>query len=192
MAERPGIIVYFDLLPQLEEYSPEEVGELFLAMLRFGLDGSIPIFEDRGMRIIWRELQSKIERDNAKYQQRVINGAYGAYTRDLKKENGGTPMPKDLWTAQIWIPSQKSPEVDGSILKATSKPLEGENQLEQGTTTTTSSGTGTGAGKGKGTGGRVNRSTPALVAADPAQFEKKRQAQIEALDAFTKAGAAPP
>lgn len=85
MAERPGIMVYFDLLPQLEEYSPEEVGELFLAMLRFGLDGSIPIFEDRGMRIIWREIQSKIERDNAKYQQRVIDGAYGAYKRDLEK-----------------------------------------------------------------------------------------------------------
>ena len=182
-------MVYFDLLPQLEEYSPEEVGELFLAMLRFGLDGSIPIFEDRGMRIIWREIQSKIERDNAKYQQRIIDGAYGAYKRELEKK-GGSPMPKDLWTAQIWIPSQKSAEVSRSIPKYTSGPFTGENQLEQGTITGTISGTG--AGKGKGTGGRENLSTPSPVPDDPVQFEKRRQAQIEALKAFTKAGAAPP
>lgn len=190
MAERPGIMVYFDLLPQLEEYSPEEVGGLFLAMLRFGLYGEIPIFEDRGMRIIWREIQYKIERDNAKYQQRVIDGAYGAYKRDLDKNGGGSPLPKDRWMAQIWIPSQKSPEVDGSILKSTSKPMKGENQkelqLEPGTIS------GTGAGKGKGTGGRVNQPVPSPVADDPAQFEKKRQAGIKALLNNEKGGAAPP
>lgn len=191
MAERPGIMVYFDLLPQLEEYSPEEVGELFLAMLRFGLDGSIPIFEDRGMRIIWREIQNKIERDNAKYQQRIIDGAYGAYKRDLEKK-GGSPMPKDLWTAQIWIPSQKSTEVSGSMQKYTSGYMKSKNQLEQEQGTTTGTISGTGAGKGKGTGGRENLSTPSPVPDDPVQFEKKRQAQIEALKAFTKAGAAPP
>ena len=103
--------------------------------------------------ILWREVQGKIDRDNESYQRRVIDGAYGAYKRDLERK-GDSPMPKDLWMAQIWIPSQKSTEVSGSMQKYTSGYMMSKNQQEQEQGTTTGTISGTGAGKGKGTGGR--------------------------------------
>jgi hypothetical protein len=176
MAERPGIMVYFDLLPQLQEYSKEEAGELFLAMLEYGAFGAVPAFEDRGLRIIWREVQGKIDRDNESYQRRVIDGAYGAYKRDLERK-GDSPMPKDLWMAQIWIPSQKSTEVSGSMQKYTSGYMMSKNQQEQEQGTTTGTISGTGAGKGKGTGGKGSDFW--TFGDDPDEFEKKRQSAIK-------------
>lgn len=96
MANKPGVVVYLDLLPSLEEYTPEEVGMLFLAILRYGEFGELPSFEDRGLRVLWREIQAKIDRDNAKYMQKVLDGAYGAYKRECEKA-GKTPANKQLW-----------------------------------------------------------------------------------------------
>lgn len=61
MANKPGVVVYLDLLPSLEEYTSEECGDLFLAILRYGASGELPTFEDRGLRVLWREIQAKIE-----------------------------------------------------------------------------------------------------------------------------------
>ena len=127
-------MVYFDLLPQLEEYSAEEIGQLFLAMLEFGAFGAVPAFDDRGMRIIWREIQGKIERDNGKYQQRILDGAYGAYKREAQR-NQQEAMSKDEWTKQIWIPAQDAHDVSSCQHKYTSEHMVCRNQLEQGTTT---------------------------------------------------------
>ena len=165
--ERPGIMVYFDLRPQLEEYSEEEVGKLFLAMLDFGANGSVPSFDDRGMRIIWREVQRKIERDNESYQKRVMDGAYGAYKRDEEKR-GRKPLSKDAWIKTKWVPSQEG--VD-SMPMCTSEHLMSAEQLEPelGTGTTTKTGTGIRARDGEGTGEGDG---------DSASFEQKRQAAL--------------
>ena len=171
MAERPGIMVYFDLLPQLEEYSPEEVGILFMAMLEFGAYGTIPTFEDRGMRIIWREVQGKIERDNAKYQQKVLDGAYGAYKREMEKI-GREALPK-----QKWLEAQKEREVLGSIHVDTSQNMSCCEQLQQKQTTTTLSETSR-KERETGTGGRRAPSP------SPASYEAQRQAAIAALDSY--------
>lgn len=178
MAERPGIMVYFDLLPQLQEYSKEEVGELFLAMLEYGAFGAVPAFEDRGLRIIWREVQHKIERDFESYQKRVADGAYGAYKREAEKK-GRDPMPKDIWIKTVWADSQG---VSGSIHKSTSEYLKGRNQLEQEQGTVSISVSGAGAGKGEGTGGRESNFALGTLEDDPDSFEQKRQSAINKLE----------
>ncbi len=129
-------MVYFDILPQLEEYSADEIGRLFVAMLEFGAFGTVPMFDDRGMRIIWREVQGKIERDNGKYQQRILDGAYGAYKRETEKK-GQEPLSKDDWTKRIWLPAQDVHDVSSCQLKYTSANMMYRNQQEQGTTTAT-------------------------------------------------------
>ena len=96
MAKKPGVIVYLDLLPQLEEYSSEEAGELLFAILRYAEYGEIPEFEDRGLRVIWREVRAKIDRDNEKYKTRVQDGAYGAYVKDCQRR-GVNAAAKELW-----------------------------------------------------------------------------------------------
>lgn len=102
MAERPGIMVYFDLLDTLQDgYTTEEVGELFLAMLNYGRDMIIPEFTDRGMRTLWKGIQHKIDRDNLKYQGTVKGRRYAAFCREFKKKNPGIAPPSmEEWQAE--------------------------------------------------------------------------------------------
>ena len=72
-------MVYFDLLDALEDYSKQEIGELFLAMLEYGLTGVIPDFKDRAMRTLWKTTQQKIDRDNVHFKKktagRILNAS---------------------------------------------------------------------------------------------------------------------
>lgn len=96
MGKRPGIMVYFDMLDALEEYEAEERGLLFTAMLRYGLYGEIPEFEDRGMRTIWKSAQQKIDLDGVRYENTCNGRRYSAYHREAKKR-GEEPLSREAW-----------------------------------------------------------------------------------------------
>ena len=115
-AARPGVMVYFDLLPQLEDFSAEECGLLFRALLVYGSTGQAPVFSDRGMRVIWRELQARADRDLAAYQKRVADAQYAVYCRQ-EKRSGGEPVSREVW------------ELDrsGSDDIALDRPISGDN-----------------------------------------------------------------
>lgn len=96
MAERPGIMVYFDLIDSLQDYTDAEAGLLFRAMLEYGKTGAIPEFSDRGMKTLWRSIQQKIDRDGGKYRDRCDSGAYAVYVREANKQ-GIEPLTFDDW-----------------------------------------------------------------------------------------------
>lgn len=96
MGKRPGIMVYFDMLDALEEYEAEERGLLFTAMLRYGLYGEIPEFEDRGMRTLWKNVQPRIDADGVRYEQSCRNKSYSVYVREAKKR-GEEPLSREAW-----------------------------------------------------------------------------------------------
>jgi len=101
MTERPGIMVYFDLLDTLRDYTTTEAGELFIAMLEYGTTGAIPDFTDRGMKTVWRGLQQKIDRDNLKYQATIEARQYATYCREYRKKyNGADPPTMEEWKNQ--------------------------------------------------------------------------------------------
>ena len=93
---RPGVMICFDLLPQLEDFSDEECGELFRALLIYGSTGKAPAFSDRGMRVLWRTLQARTDRDREAYQKRVSDAQYAVYCRQ-EKRSGGEPVSRELW-----------------------------------------------------------------------------------------------
>ena len=103
MAERPGIMVYFDLLETLNDFTTEEAGELFLAMLEYGSMGTLPEFEDRAMRTVWKSVQQKLDRDDAKYQNTCEARRYATFCREYRKEHGETsPLPSyEDWKNQM-------------------------------------------------------------------------------------------
>lgn len=89
-------MVYFDLLDSLTDYTKEEIGELFLAMLEYGATGVVPDFEDRGLRTLWKSAQQKIDRDNIRYQGKVKSRQYATYCRECKK-SGSKPLTLNEW-----------------------------------------------------------------------------------------------
>lgn len=200
MAERPGFMIYLDLFPQLEEYSMAEVGELVFAMRDYVEYGAVPQFEDRGLRVIWRGVQDRLNRDNERYaeevEKRKIDGSYGHYVK-LCKARGEKPKEKILWLEEDFFPSVKSPQVSTSTLKDIQADLsigQGRKPTTNPEANTTPSpfsipkatayGTGDGMTAGKGFGG--NHLPDPHVADNLVEREKLKQAQIEKLDAFLK------
>ena len=93
-------MIYFSVIDELEEYSDEEVGQLFRALLAFCVNGSEPDFTDRGMRTMWRKLQRDAEADSARYDRKVektrLSAVYGRYKARAEK-SGVEVLPFDVW-----------------------------------------------------------------------------------------------
>ena len=159
MAERPGIMVYFDLLDILKDYSTEEAGQLFLAMLEYGVTGAVPDFSDRGMRTIWRNVQQKIDRDNDKYQSTVEARQYATYCREHKKKHGEDSKPLSM---EEWKDQMISNDDFGI-------------QLQLQPVTTTATATGNGRGNRNGDSGEKKRGS------EEDEFERKKQAALAKL-----------
>lgn len=97
MAERPGIMLYFDLLPTIEELTDNEAGQLLRSMLNYGANGAIPDFADRTMKVIWKTIQPRIDHDAQRYQKVVVpKRKYATYCREEKRA-GRTPKKFDEW-----------------------------------------------------------------------------------------------
>ena len=72
MPEKPGIILYFDILPCLEELNDTQVGRLLRATLYYSQSGVLPDFsDDRMLTIAWPFLQSQADADEKRYRRRV-------------------------------------------------------------------------------------------------------------------------
>lgn len=81
---RPGFMLYYSDFAGIDDYSTEECGELFRAILQYATAGEVPSFSDRGMRQIWRTIREALDRDEQRYAEKVeanrLRGRYKAYT----------------------------------------------------------------------------------------------------------------
>ena len=103
--ERPGIMIYFGILPAVERLSKENAGILLQAMLRYGKYGTIPDFgNSEGLNITWSFVKQAIDRDNERYAGRILRHTHGAYKREMQRRNE-EPLPFEEWYQQIYLPS---------------------------------------------------------------------------------------
>jgi len=99
MAEKkPGVMIYHDdFISYTEVLSLEQMGKLFVAILKFSAFDEIPDFEDdRELKIIWIGVMKGIERDAKRYVENCKNKKYAAYCRECDK-NGVPRMTKEQW-----------------------------------------------------------------------------------------------
>lgn len=108
--ERPGLMVYFDLLEPLEELSTDEIGEFMLAMLYYGRDGIEPDFSGNGMlRMLWKTEKPRCDRGKEKYFDTIEARKYAAFCREYAKQNGKEAVPPSL---EEWKRNQmNSPDI---------------------------------------------------------------------------------
>lgn len=93
---RPGTMMYFDLLYDLEDYTDAEVGQLTRAMLKYGLTGELPGFTDRSMKTMWRTLQKKVDLDADKYDKKLLQTKYATYCKKVRA-TGAEPISYEEW-----------------------------------------------------------------------------------------------
>lgn len=83
---RPGLLLYFDILPALDVLPAATVGELLLAALHYAQDGAEPDFEDNALTFAWAFLKPAIDRDGAAYDEKQQRGDWLTYCRKCKRD----------------------------------------------------------------------------------------------------------
>lgn len=95
MNQKPGIMLYFDMLPALDLLSDADCGVLLRAMLEYGRQKTVPELTDRTS-LVWPLIQMRLDRDEMQYMKTVTKRAYSAYVR-WAKHHGEEPMDFLLW-----------------------------------------------------------------------------------------------
>ena len=83
---RPGLLLYFDILPALDKLPREAVGELLLKALHYAQDGAEPVFDDASLGFAWAFLKPAIDRDGAAYDEKRQRGDWLTYCRQCKRD----------------------------------------------------------------------------------------------------------
>lgn len=91
----PGVMLYLEDLDPIKQLSKEDQGSLFVAILEYGKDGTLPHFEGM-LAITWLFILPRIKRDIAKYNYRVSTKRYGTYCREAARR-GEIPVSHELW-----------------------------------------------------------------------------------------------
>lgn len=92
---RPGIMIYFDMLGPIRVLSDEDKGRLFLAMLEYGQDGTVPDF-DGMLALAWGFVRPKLDKDEEEYNMSVLRRQYATVCRERKRK-GEPDISFDEW-----------------------------------------------------------------------------------------------
>ena len=97
MAERPGIMIYFDMAEPTKMLDYRNKGRLFEAMLNYGQYGEVPDFDDDGMLLMaWGFILPRLDADEKSYRKKVIKTTYSSYCSKVK-QSGTTPATFEEW-----------------------------------------------------------------------------------------------
>lgn len=97
MGEKPGVVLYFDVLPALRFLTNEQKGRLFEAILEYGESEKIPDFSDDPLLgVAWCFVGPRIDRDGEIYGEKKEQRKFASYCREAKK-NGAVPLTFDEW-----------------------------------------------------------------------------------------------
>ena len=85
MAERPGVLFRFDILDALEQLDPADAGQLFIAAMKYGKDGTAPAFQNPLLSVVWSFIKTAVDRDAEAYDGKILQKKYAVYVREAKK-----------------------------------------------------------------------------------------------------------
>jgi hypothetical protein len=88
-------MVYFDMLGPIRVLSDEDKGRLFLAMLEYGQDGTVPQF-DGMLALAWGFVRPKLDKDEEEYNMSVLRRQYATVCRERKRK-GEPDISFDEW-----------------------------------------------------------------------------------------------
>lgn len=99
---KPGIMLYFELRPCIEQMNPQEKAEMLDALMDYGEYGQTPELSEK-LRMLWPLVRQKLDRDTDRYERTVNRNQYALYSRYAARNN----QPKlsyDQWKEQQNLP----------------------------------------------------------------------------------------
>lgn len=97
---RPGVMLYFSILPALDSLPPASAGTLLLAAMHYAQDGQEPVFEDATLAFAWEILKPSIDRDAEVYDEKRLKGEWMTYCRQCKRD-GNEAIDFETWRQRI-------------------------------------------------------------------------------------------
>lgn len=101
MAEKPGVILYYDMYHPLRPLSYEEKGRLLEAVMEYAEFGVLPELEGL-LEMAWGFLRPRLDLDAKKYRMKVAKAAYSSYCGVAKRE-GLVPLDLEAWKVREGI-----------------------------------------------------------------------------------------
>ena len=95
MKQKPGVMIYFDMLPVLDLLSNQDKGTLFHAILSYAQTGELMPMNEH-LSLLWPLIRQRLDFDSARYEQTVMKRKYAAYTR-WERQNDRIPIPYSQW-----------------------------------------------------------------------------------------------
>ena len=92
---KPGVMIYFDLMGSLQHLSDKSAGILFKGIMHYAREGTEPQLP-AAVLPLWALIKSRIDADDAVYQEKTWKNKYNAYVRWEKQQNRD-PLPYESW-----------------------------------------------------------------------------------------------
>ena len=175
MAERPGVMLYFDIEPGLKMLDDPQRGQLLTAIIEYAHFGAVPEFSDPLLSMAWSFVKTSIDRDGERYEKAVVKKKISGITSDFKRnyapKHGISPDDEEALAGYIRQRMSTSVEESQPSTAITADTKASANSKAATTLDTK----GTSVATGKGDAGE-NPSNPA-----PVDFEQLRQQRLKML-----------
>ena len=98
--DRPGLMVYFDMMGPLGKLQDADKGRLFWAMLEYGKNGIAPAFDGLALELAWEFVKPKIDKDYKEYIRSVQRRQFATACRERKRK-GEPEITFDEWLKTV-------------------------------------------------------------------------------------------
>jgi len=95
MNQRPGFMLYFEVMPALDILNDEEAGRLFRALMAYGRYGEVRDLSGAEA-VAFQMLRGRMDRDAVAYREKCCKKAYAAYVSAARRR-GEIPMEYEDW-----------------------------------------------------------------------------------------------
>lgn len=99
MADRPGIMLYFDDWVPMLSLDDSSLADLLRAAIQYGANGERPVF-DGANAILWAMIASRIDRDAKAFNEKCRKARYNRY-RGIEKDHGREPLDYEAWIEPV-------------------------------------------------------------------------------------------
>ena len=81
MASKKGVVMYYDILEQLEDFTDEQFGKITRAIIKYDKTGEVPEFDDPSLKVVFKFMKPTLDRNKQEYEaiceKRRLSGSLG-------------------------------------------------------------------------------------------------------------------
>lgn len=117
MADKRSLVVYYDILEQLEDFNDEQVGKIFRAMVEYDKNGTMPNFTGE-MKIAFKFIKLSLDKNKEDYLAKCAKNSESARKRwEKDNANGCERIPTDANDADNDTDNDNENDIDNDLKK---------------------------------------------------------------------------